>query len=299
MLARNAGAVVDRERILREVWHTTWYGSSKTVDVHVAALAAEARRSRPDRDGARGRPPAGRVTWRLLASYLALTIVVLIALEVPLAIVYDRDERQDLTSKVQRDAFAAASLAEDALQSGRYSPALVRSVEELPGADRRPGRDRRQRRRSSPTPADRRDRNVVRTRAQRRSLAALARLDGQRHPVVGDARHVAVRGDAGRVGAARSSARFASPIRPPSSITGINRYRVALVAVALIVLGVAALIGLLLARSIARPLRRLETSPRASAAESSRRAQPRTTGRPTCGASPGSSTARPPSSRRS
>jgi DNA-binding response OmpR family regulator len=38
VLARNAGAVVDRERILREVWHTTWYGSSKTVDVHVAAL---------------------------------------------------------------------------------------------------------------------------------------------------------------------------------------------------------------------------------------------------------------------
>ena len=38
LLARNAGAVVDRERILREVWNTTWYGSSKTVDVHVAAL---------------------------------------------------------------------------------------------------------------------------------------------------------------------------------------------------------------------------------------------------------------------
>ena len=38
LLARDAGAVVNRERILREVWHTTWYGSSKTVDVHVAAL---------------------------------------------------------------------------------------------------------------------------------------------------------------------------------------------------------------------------------------------------------------------
>ena len=37
-LPRDAGAVVDRERILREVWATTWYGSSKTVDVHVAAL---------------------------------------------------------------------------------------------------------------------------------------------------------------------------------------------------------------------------------------------------------------------
>ena len=38
----------------------------------------------------------------------------------------------------------------------------------------------------------------------------------------------------------------------------INRYRLALAAVALIVLAVAALVGLLLARSIARPLRRLE-----------------------------------------
>ena len=38
VLARDAGTVVDRERILREVWNTTWYGSSKTIDVHVAAL---------------------------------------------------------------------------------------------------------------------------------------------------------------------------------------------------------------------------------------------------------------------
>jgi two-component system response regulator RegX3 len=38
VLARDAGAVVGREQILRDVWHTTWYGSSKTVDVHVAAL---------------------------------------------------------------------------------------------------------------------------------------------------------------------------------------------------------------------------------------------------------------------
>ncbi len=38
LLASEAGIVVDRQRILREVWETTWYGSSKTVDVHVAAL---------------------------------------------------------------------------------------------------------------------------------------------------------------------------------------------------------------------------------------------------------------------
>ena len=38
LLAREPGAVVERERILRDVWDTTWYGSSKTIDVHVASL---------------------------------------------------------------------------------------------------------------------------------------------------------------------------------------------------------------------------------------------------------------------
>jgi two-component system response regulator RegX3 len=38
LLARDPGAVVPRTRILEEVWQTTWFGSTKTVDVHVAAL---------------------------------------------------------------------------------------------------------------------------------------------------------------------------------------------------------------------------------------------------------------------
>ena len=38
LLASDPDVVVDRPRILREVWGTTWYGSSKTVDVHVASL---------------------------------------------------------------------------------------------------------------------------------------------------------------------------------------------------------------------------------------------------------------------
>ncbi len=38
LLASEQGIVVDRQRILREVWDTTWYGSSKTVDVHIASL---------------------------------------------------------------------------------------------------------------------------------------------------------------------------------------------------------------------------------------------------------------------
>jgi DNA-binding response OmpR family regulator len=37
-LAGDAGAVISRRRLLEEVWETTWYGSAKTIDVHVAAL---------------------------------------------------------------------------------------------------------------------------------------------------------------------------------------------------------------------------------------------------------------------
>jgi two-component system, OmpR family, response regulator RegX3 len=38
LLASDSGAVVTREQILRTVWRTSWYGSAKTIDVHVAAL---------------------------------------------------------------------------------------------------------------------------------------------------------------------------------------------------------------------------------------------------------------------
>jgi DNA-binding response OmpR family regulator len=37
-LARDPGAAVSRRRLLEDVWQSTWYGSAKTIDVHVAAL---------------------------------------------------------------------------------------------------------------------------------------------------------------------------------------------------------------------------------------------------------------------
>jgi two-component system, OmpR family, response regulator RegX3 len=37
-LARDPGAAVSRRRLLEEVWETSWLGSSKTIDVHVASL---------------------------------------------------------------------------------------------------------------------------------------------------------------------------------------------------------------------------------------------------------------------
>jgi two-component system, OmpR family, response regulator RegX3 len=38
LLASDPGAVFRRSRILEEVWQTTWFGSAKTIDVHVSAL---------------------------------------------------------------------------------------------------------------------------------------------------------------------------------------------------------------------------------------------------------------------
>jgi DNA-binding response OmpR family regulator len=38
VLAADPGAVVTRKQLLEEVWETSWYGSTKTIDVHVASL---------------------------------------------------------------------------------------------------------------------------------------------------------------------------------------------------------------------------------------------------------------------
>jgi DNA-binding response OmpR family regulator len=38
LLLANAGAVVRRERLMSEVWDENWFGSTKTLDVHMSAL---------------------------------------------------------------------------------------------------------------------------------------------------------------------------------------------------------------------------------------------------------------------
>jgi DNA-binding response OmpR family regulator len=41
LLAAEAGRVVTRERIMREVWDTTWMGSTKTLDNHILMLRSK------------------------------------------------------------------------------------------------------------------------------------------------------------------------------------------------------------------------------------------------------------------
>ena len=59
------------------------------------------------------------MTRRLLLSYLAITLVVLVMLEVPLGIFYAQRERDRFTAAVERDASVLATIYEDALESNR------------------------------------------------------------------------------------------------------------------------------------------------------------------------------------
>ena len=38
LLMSHAGAVVSRERLIDEVWDVNWFGSTKTLDVHISGL---------------------------------------------------------------------------------------------------------------------------------------------------------------------------------------------------------------------------------------------------------------------
>jgi len=38
LLMRNAGSVVTRDRLIDEVWDPNWFGSTKTLDVHVSGI---------------------------------------------------------------------------------------------------------------------------------------------------------------------------------------------------------------------------------------------------------------------
>ena len=38
LLLSEAGSVITRERLIDEVWDTNWFGSTKTLDVHVSSL---------------------------------------------------------------------------------------------------------------------------------------------------------------------------------------------------------------------------------------------------------------------
>ena len=61
------------------------------------------------------------MTRRLLLSYVSLTVLVVVTLEVPLAVIYAHSERQDLNAQAERAAGAVAT-------GGADVPALLLAV---------------------------------------------------------------------------------------------------------------------------------------------------------------------------
>ena len=47
VLVREQGKVVSREQLMREIWDTAWFGSTKTLDMHISGPAPEARATTP------------------------------------------------------------------------------------------------------------------------------------------------------------------------------------------------------------------------------------------------------------
>ena len=197
------------------------------------------------------------MTRRLLASYLALTVVVLIALEVPLAIVNGRNERQNLTAKVERDAFAFASLSEDVLQAGRTSPALQQAAKAY--LRRTSGRvvivTRAGRSIADSQPTFAGERNF-RTRPEIAAALAGHTVSGIRPSETLHTRLLYVAVPVASSGVVHGAVRITYPTSALDH--RVNRYRLVLLVVALVVLAAAVLVGLLLARSIARPLRAVQ-----------------------------------------
>lgn len=196
---------------------------------------------------------------RILLSYLGLVVVVLAALEIPLGIQHSRTERRDLDAKVERDATALASLAEDALKSPSRS-----GFRSLAAVTYGYGRDTGGR----VVIVDRRGIAAVDTRppaagtqsfASRPEIAAALR--GQ--IAVGTRRSTTLHTNLLYVAVPVASAgRVAGAVRityPTSTIDArIRRYWLVLGAIGAVVLAVAALVGIRLAAFVARPLSRLE-----------------------------------------
>ena len=173
------------------------------------------------------------MTRRLLVSYLVLTLGVLIALELPLGILNAHNLRQDLRSKVQRDAVTLGSLAEDSLEHRRPADANVRAALN---------------RYAEETDA----RVVVRDASGRAVVSSFRAEDEREAPMHGLVVTMPVVANGRVFGTVAIT-------YPTSSTDGrIARDWFGLAIAAAIVLAAAAVLGLVLSRSVSRPLRRVE-----------------------------------------
>ncbi len=193
---------------------------------------------------------------RLLASYLAVAVLVLALLEIPLAISYAENERRELTDKVERDTVALATLVEDSLEHGTTVPAQVRRVAADYDADTG-GRvlvvDAEGNALLDTAPTQSRD---FSSRSEiRRALGGEIATGSRASRTLGtDLLYVAV--PVASSGVVHGAVRVTYPMSAVDA--RIHRYWSVLALIALGVLAVAVVIAFALARWVIRPLDRLE-----------------------------------------
>jgi signal transduction histidine kinase len=196
------------------------------------------------------------VTRRLLATYVALTAAVLASLMIPLALVQASNEQKDLTAKIERDAFVVAAISEDAVQKQRRTAGLAALVAryrtETGGRVVIVDRKGRSLADSQPTtPGER----VFSTRPEVKAALRGQTVAGTRTSQTLHERLLYVAVPVSSSGKVYGAVRITYPTATLDS--RVRRYREALALVALIVLAAVAAIGIVLARSIAAPLRRV------------------------------------------
>lgn len=198
------------------------------------------------------------MTRRLVLSYVALTLVVILALALPLGRTFASRERDRLLRDIEHDANVVATLSEDALESGAIPPI----ADTLAGYARDPGGrivvvDTRGR---SVADSDQPARVGVDFSNRTEIARALSgdRAEGQRfsRTAGGDLLYVAIPVASGGVvhGAVR--------VTYPSSTLDqrIRSLWIALGSLAVFVVGVAAAVGFGLARLVTRPVARLKVA---------------------------------------
>ena len=144
LLMQNAGSVVTRERAIDEVWDTNWFGSTKTLDVHVSGLRQKLgddsceprflhtvrgvgfRFSSPEEPAVSLMPAP-----RLLGAFAYVLLLIIVALEVPLALNLAR--RVD--AEVKNDAACQAHIVAAARRAAWTTAEAPQRLAQEAGSD--------------------------------------------------------------------------------------------------------------------------------------------------------------------
>ena len=195
------------------------------------------------------------MTRRLLLSYLTITVVVLILLELPLAIFYQQREAERLTADVERDATVMATIYEDVLQEDLTPDPVFANdyadntgarviVVDLAGI--------------SIVDSDREDARDYSTRPEIGEALTGVRATGTRRSDTLDTELLYVAVPVASGGTVHGAVRITFDTEDMNE--RVYRFWIGLVAIAAIVLLVTTVVGWLLAQSVTRPVRRLQSA---------------------------------------